>query len=474
MSVCENCGGSTVRRDEKGNPLPCCRTGIVPTHERSPESAIGCATPVTLPRIPPGHFDLDTWRLTHRDPPWLKRPDPAETQAVQFPAPLCAPSLPYVVPVGAPSRSACRIVQSISGPHCETHNCSVRDGECVEVVRAGRPSLPNPRSPNIAAWLKGGCMVCGGPERDGKAYAHNACCDRTDHPFARWVTLCDDAEEATPSLPVAAGRDCEHGRLARSCSECGDAEEIGALDAQVDALTSERGRANVEAHLIAVEASSLRAQLAEATARATALEGERDIARASRDGLLERAEAAEDRATALEGEADATGRLLGQVVCLATLDTLAGESVDEPEHAAPAAMLRVVRQRDSLRAKVAALEGEKAQAERLGQSYQDGARVNLDLRRRAEERADQAEAEAATLRYSNERMAGALRLLGVDVLRSAADLVRLTLPEKWEGCLRKNLPDDFEVVAREDVVRIAMALKEKADAALPTEKGGGK
>ena len=71
----------------------------------------------------------------------------------------------------------------------------------------------------------------------------------------------------------------------------------------------------------------------------------------------------------------------------------------------------------------------------------------------------------------------ALGVLGGAAIRHCAAMVRLTLPGRWEGCLKKNLPDDFEVVARDDVARIAMALRSDADVAraalLDTEAKNG-
>jgi hypothetical protein len=53
-------------------------------------------------------------------------------------------------------------------------------------------------------------------------------------------------------------------------------------------------------------------------------------------------------------------------------------------------------------------------------------------------------------------MVAALR---TETTRHAAALVRMTLPGKWEGCIRKNVPDDFEVISRDEVVAETLRFK---------------
>lgn len=73
----------------------------------------------------------------------------------------------------------------------------------------------------------------------GWAYSHPMKCQRCAGNGC-WNTACSRPRHHPDACDAPSPRDCRHGRLARSCSECEDYEEIARLRAEVERLTFER------------------------------------------------------------------------------------------------------------------------------------------------------------------------------------------------------------------------------------------
>lgn len=125
--------------------------------------------------------------------------------------------------------------------------------------------------------------------------------------------------------------------------------DIGSLRGSLDAI---RGR-----HDRVPECT--RAALAEARARVTDLEAALTEIVAERSvDLIQECRDLRSRVTELERSEYEAGRLIGSSIVLATLDTLAGEApAEEPTHALPCAVMRLVRERDAALADRDALRG---------------------------------------------------------------------------------------------------------------------
>jgi hypothetical protein len=69
------------------------------------------------------------------------------------------------------------------------------------------PRAAKKEPPFIQAWLRGGCMVCGKPEREGLSFSHQYCLQVAEVPFTAWAAQCLDARESVEMVTLIPAED---------------------------------------------------------------------------------------------------------------------------------------------------------------------------------------------------------------------------------------------------------------------------